>query len=804
VGDNIVLTFSEPIQRGTGQIVLRTGTNMVAATYSVVASTNLNISGNTLTVNPTLDLVPNTRYELVIPAGAVKDLAGNSYAGTAPNPYNWTTAFAYFGNHYYESVTAAVSWSTALAQANAGSYRGLKGYLAVIDSAEENNLLKSFASQMPGQVYWHGISDAKTEGVWLISSGPDAGQRASFYDWAPGEPSNAGGGGVEHYALLGWGANLQWNDGNDSSIAPPGLKFGYVVEYGGLKPTYAISANSTTVQEGSSVTFTIDTTGVEWGTTISYMLSGVSQADLSSGLMSGTAPVEQRDKDGRATVTVQVAADQLTEGSETLTLAVGGASASVTVIDSSRAADTTPPTVTTFTPADEAAGVAVGANIVLTFSEAIQRGAGQIVLKTVAGATVATYDAATSANLSVTGNTLTLNPSADLSAGTAYKVEFAAGSVKDLAGNSYAGTAAYNFSTQAASSSAALQGMAYHWKSHALLSGVSVSVSSAGAVQADAGQLFDLRAAAFDAGSGALSVEVWVNPAAAFSNFDFAVATPGATAASFASALPAQWSVAAGTGNPQNVLVSGFSTAGAESGSVKLGTLQLTLPANGSGVQVAFNQIRVGDTTGADQGLAMKTSVTGSDGRYSFTSLGAQDLMLSASRSTADSGSAISSADALAALRIAVGLNPNPDPDGTGSKTAPAISPYQIMAADVNGSGSVTSADALAILRMAVKLSTALPQEWFFVEETRDFWNEATQSFTLSRANASWDKAIPVPAQGGTVNLVGVLKGDVNGSWAAPAGSTDLDVTDPTYFQRLAQLLGQPSQDQWGGPPPGP
>jgi hypothetical protein len=121
------------------------------------------------------------------------------------------------------------------------------------------------------------------------------------------------------------------------------------------------------------------------------------------------------------------------------------------------------------------------------------------------------------------------------------------------------------------------------------------------------------------------------------------------------------------------------------------------------------------------------------------------------------------------------------------------------MAADVNGSGTVTSADALAILRMAVKLSTALPQEWLFVEETRDFWNEATQSFTLSRASAAWDRAIPVPAQGGTVNLVGVLKGDVNGSWAAPAGSTDLDVTDPTYFQRLAQLLGQPSQDQWGG-----
>ena len=137
----------------------------------------------------------------------------------------------------------------------------------------------------------------------------------------------------------------------------------------------------------------------------------------------------------------------------------------------------------------------------------------------------------------------------------------------------------------------------------------------------------------------------------------------------------------------------------------------------------------------------------------------------------AAAGNAVTSADALAALRIAVGLNPNPDPDGTGPKTAPAISPYQIMAADVNGNGTVTSADALAILRMAVKLSTALPQEWLFVEEARDFWNEATQSFALSRTNANWDRAIPVPAQGGSLNLVGILKGDVNGVYRSQANA---------------------------------
>ena len=109
--------------------------------------------------------------------------------------------------------------------------------------------------------------------------------------------------------------------------------------------------------------------------------------------------------------------------------------------------DTTAPTVATFSPTDEAIGIAVGGNITVTFSEAVQRGSGGILLKTEAGVTVATYDAASSTNLTVTGSTLTINPTSDLSFSTGYKVEFGAGTIKDLAGNSYAGTATYNFTT---------------------------------------------------------------------------------------------------------------------------------------------------------------------------------------------------------------------------------------------------------------------------------------------------------------------------------------------------------------------
>jgi hypothetical protein len=64
---------------------------------------------------------------------------------------------------------------------------------------------------------------------------------------------------------------------------------------------------------------------------------------------------------------------------------------------------------------------------------------------------VATY-AQSSTEVTVSGSTLTINPASDLSYSTGYKVELAAGSVKDLAGNNYAGTTAYNFATTASQS----------------------------------------------------------------------------------------------------------------------------------------------------------------------------------------------------------------------------------------------------------------------------------------------------------------------------------------------------------------
>jgi uncharacterized repeat protein (TIGR02059 family) len=112
--------------------------------------------------------------------------------------------------------------------------------------------------------------------------------------------------------------------------------------------------------------------------------------------------------------------------------------------------DTTLPTVTKFTPEDGATGIDHASNIYVDFSELIQKGqTGTIEIHSGSanGALVERYYAATSSNLSVSGNRLTIDPTHDLDHSTHYFVTFEHGSIKDIAGNGYAGTSVYDFTT---------------------------------------------------------------------------------------------------------------------------------------------------------------------------------------------------------------------------------------------------------------------------------------------------------------------------------------------------------------------
>ncbi|MEY4850442.1 MAG: hypothetical protein RLZZ331_1446, partial [Pseudomonadota bacterium] len=112
-------------------------------------------------------------------------------------------------------------------------------------------------------------------------------------------------------------------------------------------------------------------------------------------------------------------------------------------------ADTTAPVVTAVSPADGATNVASSSNLVVTFNEPITRGIGAIEIRSgsATGTVVESFNASTSTRLSISGSTLTIDPTNNLADGTQYVVVMSAGAIRDLAGNSYPGFNGYDFTT---------------------------------------------------------------------------------------------------------------------------------------------------------------------------------------------------------------------------------------------------------------------------------------------------------------------------------------------------------------------
>jgi hypothetical protein len=106
-----------------------------------------------------------------------------------------------------------------------------------------------------------------------------------------------------------------------------------------LVPTYALSAANSSVNEGASVIFTLTTNNVAGGTALTYTLSGtgITANDIFGGALTGTAVI---DSTGRAIISVPISSDLNTEGAETLTITVQGATTSVLVNDTSVASVT--------------------------------------------------------------------------------------------------------------------------------------------------------------------------------------------------------------------------------------------------------------------------------------------------------------------------------------------------------------------------------------------------------------------------------------------------------------------------------
>jgi hypothetical protein len=121
------------------------------------------------------------------------------------------------------------------------------------------------------------------------------------------------------------------------------------------------------------------------------------------------------------------------------------------IVGGTAAPDLTPPTITTLSPANGATGVSVNSTATITFSEAIQKLTGNILVKRSSdNVVVQTVDVATAA-VSVSGSSASFALSG-LAPNTAYYIEVPAASFEDLAGNDFAGfsgNSTWSFTTSA-------------------------------------------------------------------------------------------------------------------------------------------------------------------------------------------------------------------------------------------------------------------------------------------------------------------------------------------------------------------
>ena len=140
---------------------------------------------------------------------------------------------------------------------------------------------------------------------------------------------------------------------------------------------------------------------------------------------------------------------------------------------------------------------------------------------------------------------------------------------------------------------------------------------------------------------------------------------------------------------------------------------------------------------------------TSSNGVWDLSVQKNTDLVLEITKEIEDT-KCITSGDALDALRLSVGL----------STQAGTNSAFDYISADFNRDGKITSGDALEILKFSVGLEGSSLPEWVFLKS-----DSAVGAVTKNDVTYESAATFYVGETDATIGLVGVLIGDVNGSY---------------------------------------
>ena len=434
VATNIIVQFSEAIIRGSGAIVLKTAAGATVESFDAATSTKLSVSNGTVTIDPSSDLAINTVYKVEFAAGNFRDAAGNaSFASTS---YSFTTVAP--------DVTAPI----------------VLGFNPVRTEKEvpvNTNILVMFSESIARGVGTVVLKNAQGTTVEVFDAATSANLTFSTSELIVNPSADLlrdgtysleiSAGAIQDLAGNAFTGSLNYSFATATGPAPDTAAPIVVLAnpadegIGAAVNTNVVLTFNEAIKAGSGV---IQLKIPAYGVVGTYQIADTKVVSISGNTLTFNPPFDLLND-----VTYQVT---LEAGS--IKDLAGNGIASITTYNfkttAAASSDTTAPSVSNFNPADEALSAAVASNLVITFNESVVRGAGTVVLKNTTGAVIESFDVASSTRLSVSGSLLTIDPSTDLEGGIGYSLVVPSGAVKDLAGNAYAGTSSYNFTTYAA------------------------------------------------------------------------------------------------------------------------------------------------------------------------------------------------------------------------------------------------------------------------------------------------------------------------------------------------------------------
>ncbi len=297
-GQALVISFSEVVRQGAGNLVLVNDTANTRTTFAVTdPAVVLSSGGKTLTITPTTALVAGSQYHVEATPGSLLDTAGNAWAGLASS--DWASS-----SWHFTAATPSVKLNRISTDNRVNATENTAG--VVVSGTIESNTAGMVADFVAGD-FAVTLTDRSTNvtiGTFTATSyNPQTGA------WSLTLPPNTLVDGTSY------GVNVAVNGSTGAALNATATTTGKVLaDLSAAAPTLSlVNDTGSSNSDGKTSDATLNVAGLESNATWEYSTNGGSTWQAGSGTqftaatISGTHTVQVRQTDAAGNVSTNVA-----------------------------------------------------------------------------------------------------------------------------------------------------------------------------------------------------------------------------------------------------------------------------------------------------------------------------------------------------------------------------------------------------------------------------------------------------------------------------------------------------------------